>query len=233
MKNSVLPYLGLGLVILVFAILFIPKIFNRLNNKSIVDDNRTASSNPLSYVTLNGEAKKIPEFALLNQDSLFISNEDFRGKVHVVEFFFTRCPSICPVMNKNMKRIEVEFGKRDDFGIASFTIDPKYDTPKILKEYAALYDVFSPHWHFLTGDIDSIYNLANSGFNIFAAINPNVAGGFEHQGYFALIDKKGYIRSRADRFGNPIVYYSGVDEVDTPSKDVDLMIEDIKKLLKE
>ena len=57
-------------------------------------------------------------------DTRLISNEDFLGKVYVVEFFFTTCPTICPIMNTNMKRLENAFGNRDDFGIASFTIDP-------------------------------------------------------------------------------------------------------------
>ena len=67
----------------------------------------------------------------------------------------------------------------------------------------------------------------------FASINPEVAGGFEHQGYFALIDKKGYIRSRMDKFGNPIVYYLGIDKEGTDVQGTDLIIEDIIKLLKE
>ena len=136
-------------------------------------------------------------------------------------------------MNKNMKRIENRFGKRQDFGIASFSIDPIKDTPSVLKAYAETYEVFSQNWHFLTGEKDKIYNLANEGFNIFASVNPRVAGGFEHQGYFALIDKNGFIRCRSDQFGNPIVYYMGIDEQDVEIQEVDLLIDDIEKLLKE
>jgi protein SCO1/2 len=136
-------------------------------------------------------------------------------------------------MNKNMKKIEAQFGSRSDFGIASFTIDPTHDTPSVLKEYAESYDVFSQNWHFLTGDKEKIYALANQGFNIFASVNPRVEGGFEHQGYFALIDKKGNIRSRTDQFNNPIVYYMGLDQEHVEIQEVDLLIEDIKKLLKE
>ncbi|NBR73682.1 MAG: SCO family protein, partial [Flavobacteriia bacterium] len=76
--------------------------------------------------------------------------------------------------------------------------------------------------------------LANQGFNIFASVNPEVAGGFEHQGYFALIDKQGFIRSRLDAFGNPKVYYSGINETNPDgTDDMDLLIEDIKRLLNE
>ena len=230
---SKLKYVGLFLVILIFGILFIPKIIDRVKNDTIVQDGRSKSGEPLQYITLNGEAKSVPEFTFLNQDSLFISNEDFKGKVYVAEFFFTSCPSICPIMNKNMKKIETQFGSRTDFGIASFTIDPKHDTPSVLKEYAEDYDVFSQNWHFLTGDKEAIYTLANQGFNIFASVNPRVEGGFEHQGYFALIDKDGYIRSRIDQFDNPIVYYMGIDQENEEVQEVDLLIEDIEKLLKE
>ena len=231
MRNT--KYIGLILVVIVFGFIFIPKIVSRITNSKIIESNRSQSSIPLQYVFLNGEAKKVPEFAFINQDSIIISNEDFNKKVYVAEFFFTSCPSICPIMNKNMKRIENRFGKRQDFGIASFSIDPIKDTPSVLKEYAETYDVFSQNWHFLTGEKDKIYNLANEGFNIFASVNPRVAGGFEHQGYFALIDKNGFIRCRSDQFGNPIVYYMGIDEQDVEIQEVDLLIDDIEKLLKE
>lgn len=132
----------------------------------------------------------MPEFTFRNQDSLLISNADYKNKVYVAEFFFTTCPSICPIMNRNMLKLEKEFGENQDFGIASFTIDPEHDTPMVLKEYAEEYGVTSLNWHMLTGDKDAVYELSNKGLNIFAEINPDVAGGFEHQGYFALIDKK-------------------------------------------
>ena len=226
-------YIGLIIVLIVFGLLFIPKIVDRVANNTQVESNRTAPAKPLAYIKLNGEAKKVPQFLMRNQDSLLIGNEDFREKVYLVEFFFTRCPSICPIMNKNMKILDDRFGDRQDFGIASFTIDPDNDKPHVLKKYAEDYGVKSQNWHFLTDNKTKVYQLANSGFSIFAEINPAVAGGFEHQGYFALIDKNGYIRSRVDRFDNPIVYYSGLDREDQEIQGVDMLLEDVKRLLKE
>ena len=230
---SKVKYLGVIIIVIIFAIITVPNLINRIINGQIVENNRASIPTPLSYIKINNEARKVPDFLFYNQDSLMITNDDFKNKIYVAEFFFTRCPSICPIMNKNMKRIENKFGKRDDFGIASFTIDPENDRPHVLKSYAENYEVFSNNWHFLTGDKGDVYSLANKGFNIFASVNPDVAGGFEHQGYFALIDKKGFIRSRLDKFGNPIVYYLGIDEEGIDVQGTDLIIEDISKLLRE
>ena len=231
MKNY--RYVGLILLLIVFGHLFIPKIIDRVSNNTQVESNRSVPAKPMAYIKLNGEAKKVPEFLMLNQDSLLIGNEDFSGKVYLAEFFFTRCPTICPIMNKNMKVLDARFGDRQDFGIASFTIDPDNDKPHVLKQYSENYGIKSQNWHFLTDKKSRVYELANSGFSIFAGINPAVAGGFEHQGYFVLIDKNGYIRSRVDRFDNPIVYYSGLDLVDQDIQGVDMLLEDVELLLKE
>jgi len=232
LKNK--KYIGLLVIILVFAIWFVPKIKNRVESSRVVESNRTeeiSQSSKLSFIKLNGESRKVPEFIFTNQDNRFISNEDFLGKVYVAEFFFTSCPSICIEMNQNMKILDEEFADRDDFGIASFTIDPITDTPKVLKEYSERLNVKSQNWHFLTGKIDDVYELSNSGFNIFSGVNPAVAGGFEHQGFFALIDKNGYIRSRRDANGNPIVYYLGITSSGASEQGIDMIKEDIIKLL--
>tara|TARA_B100000963_G_scaffold231935_1_gene202515 strand:- start:1371 stop:2066 length:696 start_codon:yes stop_codon:yes gene_type:complete len=225
---------GLIAVVLIFGVLFIPKIIKNISEKNVITSNRTVKPGyeSLDYIKLDGVKRKVPEFVFLNQDSIYITNEDFLGKVYVAEFFFTRCPTICPIMNQNMKTIYDKFVERKDFGIASFTIDPDHDRPHILKKYSQMYFSNSSSWNFLTLDKESTYNLANEGFNIFASVNPKVVGGFEHQGYFALIDKKGYIRSRRDNFGNPIVYYNGIDKSNSYDGTENL-IYDIEKLLNE
>ena len=204
---------------------------DRIENQSINDSKRLSISDELSFIKLNGEKRKVADFLFLNQDSLFISNQDFNGKVFVAEFFFTRCPSICIEMNKNMKILDEIYGDRDDFGIASFTIDPENDTPTTLKKYSELIEVKSKNWHFLTGDKEDIYELSNKGFNIFSSVNQAVEGGFEHQGFFALIDKDGYIRSRVNDYGNSIVYYSGITNENENIQGIEMIKEDIDKLL--
>jgi protein SCO1/2 len=146
----------------------------------------------------------------------------------VLEFFFSTCPTICPKMNQNMLELQEEFGANKAFGIASITINPENDTPKVLKEHAEHLGVKMENWNFLTGDKDYIYDLSNKGFNIYAAENNKAMGGFEHSGLFALIDKEGNIRCRKDEFGNPILYYDGIEE-----SGIEAIKEDIKVLLEE
>jgi protein SCO1/2 len=243
MKNY--SYIGISLVILIFGIIFVPKIIDRVSDKETVSSDRLSrraegAENPveeeLSYILINGKKRKAPQFELVNQDGDTISNEDYKGKVYVAEFFFTTCPTICPVMNKNLIEVQEEF-KENDFGIASISIDPEHDSPQVLNDYAENYGITDPDWHFLTGNKEQIYSLANGGFNIYAGIDEAVPGGFAHSGLFALVDQEGYIRSRIDKFGNPLIYYRGSVERNKSITEgeeepqIDILIEDIKKLL--
>ena len=139
-------YVGISFIVLIFGIWFFPKIMDRFESDSLKKNTRLNFSKELNFVKLNGEKKKVPDFIFKNQDNLLISNEDFLGKVFVVEFFFTKCPSICIEMNKNMKVLDKEFGDRNDFGIASFSIDPEHDTVQVLKEYAEFINVKSKNF---------------------------------------------------------------------------------------
>ena len=125
-----------------------------------------------------------------------------------------------------MVKIQDEFFGNPNLAIASFSIDPSHDSPTVLKEYAKKYEITNPNWHLLTGDKEMIYKLANEGFNLYVAEDSEVEGGFEHSGFFALIDQDGFIRSRKDENGNPIIYYSGLED-----NSIQMLKEDIKKLL--
>ena len=247
-KKANYSYVGVALILLVFGIIFIPRIVDRLKNSDItrnesrseaVSTNAESKLSDLEFINIDGQPKKVPEFSFINQDGDTISNKDYEGKVYVVEFFFTTCPTICPKMNKNLVQIQNTFENQKDFGVASFTIAPEIDTPEVLKQYAENYGITNPNWHLMTGDKEQIYDLANVGFNIYAGENPNVEGGFEHSGNFALIDKNGYIRSRKDNFGNPKIYYKGIvseeqgKDEDGDKEEISILKEDIAKLLKE
>ncbi|MFS4466935.1 SCO family protein [Maribacter sp. 2210JD10-5] len=240
--NKKYTYIWVSLIILIFGIIVIPRIVERIKTGSIVELDRmnvSKEQQKLSYIKLNGKKRRVPEFQFVNQDSLLISDKDYLGKVYLVEFFFTSCPSICPIMTKNLVTLQNHFGYNSNFGVASFTITPQYDTPKVLKTYAEKYGITDMDWHLMTGDRDAIYDLANGGFNIFAAEMPDAPGGFEHSGLFALVDKEGYLRSRLDDFGNPIVYYRGAiseemgENREGEKEQISMLKEDIKKLLEE
>lgn len=246
MKNPNYSYIGIAFILLVFGIIFIPKIVNRIKQGDITRTesrsknlslNEGTNTTPLSYLIINGEKKKVSSFSFINQNGKTITNEDYIGKVFLLEFFFTTCPTICPKMNQNLVSIQNSFPNQPDFGIASITINPNYDTVEVLKDYADQYGVKNPNWHFLTGDQGVIYELANSGFNLYAAQVNGAAGGFEHSGNFALIDKQGYIRSRVDDFGNPKIYYKGIisetEQVNDEGEqeEISQLKEDILKLL--
>lgn len=227
MKNK--SYIGISLIILLFGIYAIPKIVTRIKGGEVVKGDR------IDQVSNHGEKNDklvtigpAPKFELTNQDGKKISNEDYKGKVYVLEFFFTTCPTICPKMNQNMLLLQDKFFGNPNFGIASITINPSYDTAKVLKEHAELIGVKSSNWNMLTGDQDYIMSLSNKGFNLYAGQNAKISGGFEHSGMFALIDKNGDIRCRKDPYGNPILYYDGIEK-----EGVKAIEQDIQKLLKE
>lgn len=246
-KKNNYSYIGIAFIILVFGIIFIPKIVDRISKGDVIrnesrsdyaNDKKNKGISDLVFIENNGEKRQVPNFSFTNQNGETITNTDYLGKVYVIEFFFTTCPTICPRMNLNLIQIQNEFKNFENFGVASFTINPENDTPDVLKEYAVKYGITNPNWHLLTGNKEAIYNLANAGFYIYAAENEDVLGGFEHSGNFALIDKNGFIRSRVVN-GNPIIYYNGITsesektDEDGKPEEISALKEDIKKLLNE
>ena len=240
-------YIGIAFIILVFGIIFIPRIVDRVKSDSIVENDRlnlqeeddSKTNEDLAFLEINGEPKKVPAFSFTDQNGETITNEDYKGEVYIVEFFFTTCPTICPRMSSNLVQIQDAFKGIENFGVASFTINPEHDSPEVLKAYAEQYGITNPNWHLMTGNEDAIYKLANEGFNLYTAKDGEIEGGFEHSGNFALIDKNGFIRSRKDASGNPMIYYNGIisereiEDEDGQAEEISILKEDIAKLLKE
>ena len=235
------------ILLIVFGLVFVPRIIERVKNndisrsesRSLKLDNFEKNIKPLPYLLMNNERKKVPEFNFVNQNGELVSNNDYIGKVYIVEFFFTTCTTICPVMNTNLIHIQNSFTKFSDFGIASFSINPEYDTVDILNQYANENGIVNSNWNLMTGDRSQIYKLANDGFNLYTAASSDFIDGFEHSGYFALIDKQGFIRCRNDEFGNPKIYYKGsvnyMDKLDSngEAEEITILKEDLLKLLNE
>ncbi|MCL7762257.1 SCO family protein [Polaribacter sp. Z014] len=227
-------YIGISFIILLFGIYVVRNIDRRINDNDLVQD---SSLNKVDKNTATTKGlytfNKVPDFEFTDQNGLTITNKDYAGKVYVVEFFFSTCPTICPLMNKKMVTIQDEFSSNSDFGIASFSITPDIDTPEILKKYALDNSITHKNWHLLTGKNDTIvYALANKGFKLFAGKGGKEHGGFEHSGLFALVDKEGNIRSRKDEYGNPIMYYRALTESGF-SDQIKELKEDVKILLNE
>ena len=235
------------ILILVFGLVFVPRIIDRVKNddisrsesRSLKLDNFEKNIEPLPYLLVNNKRKKVPDFKFINQNEKLVSNKDYLGKVYIVEFFFTTCTTICPIMNTNLVHIQNSFTAFPDFGIASFSINPEYDTSEVLRLYAQDNGITNPNWNLMTGDRNEIYKLANDGFNLYTAASSDFVDGFEHSGYFAIIDKEGYIRSRVDEFGNPKIYYKGSvdfnEKLDNngEAEEITILKEDLLKLLNE
>lgn len=161
---------------------------------------------------------RIADFAFVNQMGDTISNADVAGKIYVADFFFTSCPTICPIMKKEMLRVYEEFGGNPDFKILSHSIDPTFDTQTVLKDYAEKLGVADAStWNFLTGDQEKIFEIGQTSYLTTAMADQLEPGGFLHSGAFLLVDWEGRIRG----------VYDG-----TKSEQVDRLISDIPKLLK-
>ncbi|MDP2042537.1 MAG: SCO family protein [Algoriphagus sp.] len=162
---------------------------------------------------------RIAAFAFVNQVGDTISNEDVEDKIYVADFFFTSCPTICPIMKKEMLRVYEKYKDQPNFLILSHSIDPTHDTQAVLKDYAEKLGVEDAStWNFLTGEQEKIYEIGQTSYLTTAMADQQEPGGFLHSGAFLLIDGKGRIRG----------VYDG-----TKSDQVDRLISDIPKLLKQ
>lgn len=165
------------------------------------------------------EIHTIRDFSFTNQNNEIITNEDFKWKAFVANFFFTTCPSICPTMMDNMHLIQNEFIHETDLLLLSHTVTPWMDTVQQLKKYSIENDIDDQKWHLVTGDEEEIYNLARKSYFVDGTIGLQIDDDeFLHTENFLLIDKSLRIRG----------IYNGTIDVD-----VKRLTEDIKILLKE
>lgn len=149
---------------------------------------------------VNGDSvyHTIPDFTFVDQDSNVVTNQTYENKIYVTDFFFTTCPTICPVMKTQMLRIYDKFKDNPQVGILSHTIDPRHDSVAVLKAYAKRLGVSGNFWHFVTGNRDKIYELGQRDYYVTAGKDSTAPGGIIHSGAFILVDKKRRIRGMYD-----------------------------------
>lgn len=162
----------------------------------------------------------IPLFAFTNQDGKIITNDFIKGKIAIIDFFFTNCTSICPMLSSQMARLQHSVkteGIESQVVFLSHTVDTKSDTPAILKAYAIRMGADLSNWNFVTGREEDIYWQAKEGYKLTAFASDTAQGGFFHTDQIALIDQEGKIRG----------YYDG-----TSTKAVDQLFHDLHVLLR-
>ncbi len=170
--------------------------------------------------TVDGEMifHTIPPFSYRNQDSILVTNQTLQGKVYIADFFYSYCPTICPVVKKETMRVYEAYKDDPRVVFVSITLDPKHDNVSYLHTYAQNLGVRSQSWHFLTGNKAQTYQLAQKGFLVSALEDSTQPGGVVHSGALTLIDGQGQIRG----------YYDGTK----PQAITDLLF-DLPLLLKE
>lgn len=163
----------------------------------------------------------IPAFRFLNQDSVYITNDQFKDKIYIADFFFTSCTTICPTMHRNMKTIFEKYKDNPEVMYLSHTIDFKYDKPSVLKKYAQKLGVDGNKWQFVYGSKDSVYKLAERNYLVAVMEDTTARDGYIHQGWLVLIDKQRRIRGA----------YDGTDpkQVEQLTKDIPVLLAEDKK----
>jgi len=165
---------------------------------------------------------RLPDFVLLNQDSVVFTADSLRGYIHVADYFFTRCPGICPRLSSAMRMIQDYLGeKAQRVRLVSYTVDPVHDSPAALREYAQRYGADLRRWTFVTGADTTLYRLAVKGYLIPVDKSPDSTQGelgYVHSDMLVLVDPELRIRG----------FYSGLD-----SLQVKRLLDDINLLLLE
>ena len=180
----------------------------------------------------------IDDFSFINQDNETITKDSLTGSIYVANFFFTSCPSICPIMTRNMSYLQDKLSVFPNIRFLSHTVDPVNDTPDKLKSYVRLMqqkniNINLSNWDFVTGDKDKLYESAANYF-VNASVDSLAPGGFLHSEYFILIDKQGRVRSGIDKNGNAVGAYDGTNEVQMKDliNDINVLMAEYKRPLK-
>ena len=163
----------------------------------------------------------VPAFKLLNQDSTYITQDNFKGKVYVADFFFTSCTTICPTMHRNLKTVYDQYKDNPEVMFLSHTIDFKYDKPSVLKKYVQKLGVDGNKWQFAYGTKEEVYRLAEHDYLVAVQEDSTARDGYIHQGWLVLIDKEKKMRGAYDG--------TKTDQVEQLKKDIAILLAEEKK----
>lgn len=215
-KSFIIITLFLLLVLPTLVYFYVTRGFNNFINLEIIGE----------------ENHKISSFQFINQDSIIVNNNSMKGNIYVASFFFTSCPTICPVMTKNMSYLQKELSVYPNIRFLSHSVDPVNDTPTKLRSYIEMMkqkyiSIDTQNWDLVTGEKSEIYDIARSYF-VNVSEDSIAPGGFLHSEYFVLIDKEGRIRSGVDQYNNVVGVYDGTNEIHIKN-----LVNDIKVLMAE
>jgi len=213
-------YKFFGIVLLVLSAIIIFSIYQVLEPKKTLKIYQPSDVNvELVDSTLQYKKKyhTIGDFSLINQNGETITQENYKDKIYVADFFFTTCVTICPVMTDHMVQIQKELKDKQDVLLLSHTVTPEIDTVAQLKRYAVKKGVDDSKWNLVTGDKKEIYDLARKSY-LAAKDVPYNKYDLVHTENFVLVDKKRRIRG----------FYDG-----TKPEAIEQLLEDIKILEKE
>ncbi|MFV1448390.1 SCO family protein [Maribacter sp. HS] len=207
-----------GIVLLVLSVIIIYLFYNALQPVKLLPVYSPAMVNSELVAEEIQHVRKyhtIADFSLTNQNGEIITQEDYKGKIYIADFFFTTCPTICPIMTKNMVDLQRALGKDSDVMLLSHSVTPEIDSVTQLKKYAIEKGVDDRNWNLVTGDKKQIYELARKSY---LAVKTDGDGGpFDmiHTENFILVDKDKRIRG----------FYDG-----TKKEDMDKIMTDIEIL---
>ncbi|KGK32147.1 SCO family protein [Cellulophaga sp. E6(2014)] len=201
MRSFFAKYKLFGIVFLCLSAVIMYLFYNALQPKKILPIYQPADFNPELVDTSLLHVKKyhtIADFSLTNQNGALITNDAYKDKIYIADFFFTTCPTICPIMTDNMGTIQQEILDDDEVMLLSHSVTPEIDSVTQLKAYAIKKGVVDRKWNLVTGDKKQIYDLARKSY---MAVKTDGDGGpFDmiHTENFMLIDKERRIRGTYD-----------------------------------
>lgn len=228
MKDLFYRYRYLFLTIGVLSVIILSLFYNALKPEKQLPIYTPAMVNPELVDSLvqhknNKMEHKIADFSFQNQNNKTITQKDYENTIYVADFFFTTCPTICPIMTDNMVWLQDKIKDMPNVKLLSFSVTPDIDTPEVLRKYADEKGVIDSKWNMVTGDKKDIYYLARQSF---LAVKTETSGelyDMVHTENFILVDKNGRIRG----------FYDGTnldkDKGDN-TKNMQQLLEDIKWL---